>query len=73
VQQKINYRFEKETEKVKRWSKSPPLGWRQTRHGKPYGLKDQISADFRATRSNSSFEDIGMGRLIEFSGDVETR
>jgi len=40
-------------EKVKRWSKSPPLGWRQTGHGKPYGLKDQISVDFRATRSNS--------------------
>lgn len=41
--------------RVKRRCKRPPAGWRQTVHGKPYGLKDQISSEFRAARPGFAF------------------
>lgn len=37
-------------EKVKRWSKSPPVNWRQFAHGKPCGLKDHVNQGLRAAR-----------------------
>jgi hypothetical protein len=33
--------------RVKRWGKSPPLVWRQTRHGKPRVVQGQIGGESR--------------------------
>lgn len=45
TENKLPRRIRSGEEKVKRWSKSPPLRWRHRRHGKPYELKGQISHD----------------------------
>jgi len=45
--------------RVKRWGKSPPLVWRQTRHGKPRVVQSQIGGESRPSSLEPS------GRLLE--------
>ncbi len=45
--------------RVKRWGKSPPLVWQQTRHGKPRVVQGQIGGESRPGSLEPS------GRLLE--------
>jgi hypothetical protein len=38
--------------RVKRWGKSPPLGWQHTRHGKPRVVQGQIGGESRPGSSS---------------------
>src|SRR5882762_11168590 len=40
--------------RVKRWGKSPPLVWRQTRHGKPRVVQGQIGGESRPGSMSAS-------------------
>src|SRR5436309_13558472 len=47
--------------RVKRWGKSPPRAWQQTRHGNPQSEQGQISSE---TRPGSSELRVGRVRWL---------
>ena len=50
--------------RVKRWGKSPPLGWQHTRHGKPRVVQGQIGGESRPGSSSQRSRGSASRRLL---------